>query len=77
MSYRAPDVFLAFYELRDWCEETWGMSMELDHWTEYRRLTKKDQNPHWCYQVFKNSQSRLRIYLRTDIELSMYTLARS
>jgi hypothetical protein len=76
--YRAtPEVWLAFYQLRDWSAETWGMGMELEHWTEFKRQTGQVQNPHWCYQIFKNSQSRLRIYLRTEAELSMYTLAKT
>lgn len=55
-----------FNEMRDWCEETWGKSIERD---DYLLLidfpTKMQLNPAWCWH---NRDYQLKIFLRDKEE---------
>lgn len=76
---RAVDNY--FFEMREWCWQTWGSSKELDEWLSDKPFTTtniivpvepKCQNVHWCWKNESNSKNR--IYLRDDAELVMLKL---
>jgi len=61
-----------FFTVRDWCWTTWGTSKEINEWMmDNKQLDAVSQNPHWCWQ---NDRYHMRIYLRTDKELSQFAL---
>lgn len=65
-----------FYQLREWCWETWGSSKELTNWLFIKTSTagtgkRYCQNEHWCWQ---NDTYATRIYLRTEAECSHFIL---
>ena len=53
-----------FFEVRNWCWETWGPSCELEFWD-----AKK--NPAWAWNL---TEFELKIYLTGDKEASWFTL---
>lgn len=60
-----------FYEIRQWCWETWGISREVNEYNskEYAWLT--DQNIHWSWI---NDAYRARLYLFDKSEATLLTL---
>lgn len=69
-NYKKVDRLIYFNEVRDWCNATWGTSMERDEYIMLRQLPQPigyKLNPHWAYHV---KAYELRIYLATDKELA-------
>lgn len=61
-----------FFEMREWCWNTWGHSKEINEWMRDKLdPTSISQNNKWCWQ---NDTYNVRIYLRTDKELSHFLL---
>lgn len=65
-----------FYKHYAWCWETWGPSKIIHDWYNDidRGVLKKDafaHNEHWAYEMRLNGN---RIFLRTDVELSLFLL---
>lgn len=79
MSSRNENIILKqeWFEVREWCWETWGASKELDSWLTDRNLAINEMdklvghNAQWCWQ---NDTYSTRIYLATDKELNWYKL---
>ncbi len=70
-----------YFEMRDWCWQTWGGSKELDEWlSDYYfihsniiiQAEPKCQNKHWCWKTQKDANNR--IYLRDDADLVLLKL---
>lgn len=73
--FATPDIAgkkYIFFLYREWCWEQWGPSKELNEYG-YRDLFDGDyaSNPHWCWSIVQ--RVHYRIYLRGDIEASMFT----
>ncbi len=66
-----------YYDIREWCWETWGPSKELNYWLLDNKITLGldekvgSQNQHWCWQ---NDTYSRRLYFRTDKELVLLKL---
>jgi hypothetical protein len=61
-----------FFELREWCWDTWGPSKELPYWlNDVKKSKTLCQNEHWCWV---SNESDVRIYLRNDPEYTLFTL---
>jgi len=63
-----------FLEIRAWCWETWGPSIEYFWYNDYRR--SYECNSSWCFDT-GYSNTRLRtgiIYLATDVEINLFYL---
>lgn len=61
-----------FFQMRDWAWATWGSSKELLEWIEDRDYVNAlCQNEHWSWQ---SDYYHVRLYLRTDKELSLFLL---
>lgn len=72
-----------FFEMRDWCWQTWGGSKELDEWLNDQNFTisnialnriheTKCQNVNWCWKNDRDAAHR--IYLKSDQELVLFKL---
>ena len=61
----------SFLQVRKWCAETFGPSVELDAWEEYPDL----RNQYWSWErgMFVKSY-RCRIFLKDDKAASMFSL---
>lgn len=56
----------AFNEMRDWCEDTWGKSIERDDYLLLQNYETDIQlNPAWCWH---NRDFQLKIYLKDKEE---------
>lgn len=53
-----------FFEVRNWCWETWGPSCELEFWDV-------NKNPAWAWAM---TEFEIKIYLTGDKEASWFTL---
>ena len=62
-----------FFEVRNWCVDTWGPSLEFEVWKFFNR-TGKQVNPHWCFDVNTTNQPMLRIYFRSNAEYALFKL---
>lgn len=60
-----------FFELRQWCWETWGPSREVDQYTTTDGSYIEDQNHAWSWV---NDQHRARLYLGGKEEATYFTL---
>jgi hypothetical protein len=60
-----------FFEIRQWCWETWGPSREVDQYSSIEGAWQGDQNKSWSWI---NDQHRARIYLGTKDEATFFTL---
>jgi len=60
-----------FFELRQWCWETWGPSREVDQYSSIEGGYTEDQNHAWSWI---NDQHRSRIYLGNKEEAAHFTL---
>jgi hypothetical protein len=60
-----------FYEIRQWCWETWGPAREVDQFNSRDGAWTEDQNPAWAWI---NDQHRSRIYLAGKEEAAYFTL---
>lgn len=61
-----------FFQIRDWAWTTWGPSKELLEWVEDQgNIHAHCQNEHWSWQ---SDIYHVRLYLRTDKELSFFLL---
>ncbi len=64
-------VMEKFFELRQWCWETWGPSREVDQYSSIEGSWKEDQNHAWSWV---NDQYRARLYLGGKEEAAFFTL---
>ena len=55
-----------FCDIRNWCWEQWGPSVEIDN-----RIKLINPNPKWSWI---SDEYRLRIYIATDKEFQWYIL---
>jgi hypothetical protein len=60
-----------FYELRQWCWETWGPSREIDQYTYFEGNWTEDQNITWSWI---NDEHRSRLYLGNKEEAAHFAL---
>jgi hypothetical protein len=60
-----------FFELRQWCWETWGISREVTEYSSKDFSWLGDQNKHWSWV---NDQYRARLYLANKEEAALFTL---
>ncbi len=60
-----------FFELRQWCWETWGPSREVDQYASIENAWTEDQNPAWAWI---NDQYRFRLYLCGKEEAAHFAL---
>lgn len=60
-----------FFELRQWCWETWGPSREADQYSDIAEAYLEDQNPAWAWL---NDQYRARLYLCGKEEAAHFAL---
>lgn len=67
-----------FIDIREWCIEQWGLSLELDLWKFFndRPLSTENQtNPVWCWERSTNgSRYKCKIYLLSDAEMIWFKL---
>jgi hypothetical protein len=61
-----PTIVQDFFELRKWCWEQWGASMELDYYHMFH-----SDPPGWSWH---SDNSQRRIYLEGDEQLAVFTL---
>jgi hypothetical protein len=62
---------LKFVEARNWCQEQWGNSCEIDLWESYHIL----RNPAWCWERGEfNKSYRCRIFLASEKETQWFHL---
>ena len=64
-------VIEKFFEIRQWCWETWGASREVDELNDRLNSWQGDKNPHWSWI---NDAHRARLYLATPYEAALVTL---
>jgi hypothetical protein len=64
-------VMEKFFEIRQWCWETWGPSREVDQYSSKEGSWTADQNLSWSWI---NDQHRARIYLGSKDEAAFFTL---
>ncbi len=64
-------VMEKFFELRQWCWETWGPSREIDQYSSIEGNWAEDQNHAWSWV---NDQHRARLYLGGKEEAAFFTL---
>jgi hypothetical protein len=67
------DKLSQFFEIREWCVNTWGASQEFEVWRFFNRAGKT-VNQHWCFDVNTTNQPMLRIYFRSAAEYALYKL---
>jgi hypothetical protein len=60
-----------FFEIRQWCWETWGPSREVDEFNNRSNSWMGDQNVHWAWI---NDAYRARLYLADTEEAAYITL---
>jgi hypothetical protein len=72
-----------FFEIREWCWQTWGASKEVDEWVADKQYVTYQivinqtigplysQNDNWSW---KKDKSTHRIYLAKDEDLTMFKL---
>lgn len=60
-----------FFELRQWCWETWGISREVTEYSSKDFAWQGDQNKHWSWV---NDQYRARLYLGNHEDAALFTL---
>lgn len=62
-----------FYEMRNWCWQTWGPSKEMKDWVcdFYKTEALVAQNTQWSWQ---NDEYYRRIYLASEQELVLFKL---
>lgn len=71
-TYGVPDDHIEkFYEIRQWCWDTWGAAREVNEWRYSKTPYHGDRNPHWSWI---NDGTRRRIYLRSKDEAMLVTL---
>lgn len=69
-SYK-KDGTLSFLEVRRWCTQQFGESVELDAWEDYPAL----RNPKWSWERGEfNRNYRCRIFLATEKEAEWFSL---
>lgn len=73
LNYHTASSVKPFFELRQWCVETWGPAEELEIWKFFKKHGET-VNPNWCFDVNTTNQPMLRIYFRTDAEYALYKL---
>lgn len=56
-----------FVDIRQWCWEQWGPSCELEYW-----FRTGQSNPRWCWM--SDNHGRIRIYMASDAETTLFTL---
>lgn len=62
-----------FYLWREWCWAEWGGSKELHYFDNLDLFDDvASSNSHWCWST--NQAHSNRIYLRGDLEASIFTL---
>lgn len=60
-----------FVEARNWCQEQWGNTCEIDLWQSFNDL----QNPAWSWERGEfNKSYRCRIFLATEKEAQWFSL---
>ena len=60
-----------FAEVRRWCVEQWGESVEYDLWEDYAEF----RNPAWCWERGEYNKSyRCRIFLASEKEAQWFML---
>ena len=64
-----PGQLAGFFELRNWCWDQFGPSVECDFIRMSRGMTNDPSNAQWSWDLAKNE-----IYLATDAERMMYEL---
>lgn len=64
-------VMEKFFELRQWCWETWGASREVDQYSSLEGGWSEDQNPLWAWV---NDDHRARIYIAKPEQAAHFTL---
>lgn len=64
--HKAPKI-KAFNEIRDWCIETWGMSVEREQYLYMEDMDPEGikLNPAWCWHT---EDHKMNIYLRDEAE---------
>jgi hypothetical protein len=60
-----------FFELRQWCWETWGPSREVDQYDSIEGAWTGDQNHAWSWI---NDDHRTRLYLHDKEEATHFAL---
>lgn len=60
-----------FFELRQWCWETWGPSREVTAYNDIEGAWTEDQNHAWSWV---NDEHRARLYLCGKEEAAHFTL---
>lgn len=66
-----------FFEIREWCWQTWGPSKEIKEWlldTDWQNnntVEPKCHNEHWCWEYDGTAS---RIFFRTEKELVLFKL---
>jgi hypothetical protein len=61
-----------FLEWREWCWNTWGASKEINEFNQNDLFNGTlSSNPHWCWQ---NDRFNTRIYLKSDVEVTLFAL---
>ena len=67
----AGSVIEKFFELRQWCWETWGPSREVNEFSSKEFAWQGDQNKQWSWI---NDDYRSRLYLADKDEAAYFTL---
>lgn len=71
------DAVVKFSDIRQWCVDSWGSSVEIDMWKFLAIRPPGNvhvQNKHWCYDVNTTNVPQMKLYFRTDAELAFYKL---
>ena len=64
----------SFLDVRDWCYTTWGPAVEYQWWNMFG---KEKGCENWSFDTHQIERFKLRtakIYLKDDVELSMFHL---
>jgi hypothetical protein len=71
VDFSTHDDTHAFAEVRSWCIEQWGNSVEVDIWQRFRPL----RNPAWSWERNHGEKKYVcRIFLAGETEVSWFTL---
>ena len=70
-SLKNPDKADLYRRMRQWCQDTWGASVEVRHHRMFRH-NGFGYNDHWCYD--NGWYHSYYLYLKGDQELMLFDL---
>lgn len=64
-----PESIRHYHEVRDWCMESFGRSVDIDYYSVIKELEESLLSTRWAY-----SDSNRRIFLNNDKDIMLFKL---